>query len=63
MTFLRNHRDATAAMDFFVMKPSRTAPPSPWQNGVAERWIGSARRELLDRIVVINDRRATPPDR
>jgi putative transposase len=129
VTFLRNHRDAIAAMDFFVvptltfrmlyvwfaiehgrrrilhfhvtdhpeaawvvqqlreafpfdtaprhlvfdrdatfsahvistvkslgMKPSRTAPRSPWQNGVAERWIGSARRELLDRVVVINDR-------
>jgi transposase InsO family protein len=129
MTFLRNHRDAIAAMDFFVvptltfrmlyvwfaiehgrrrilhfhvtehpeaawvvqqlrdafpfdtaprhlvfdrdatfsahvistvkslaMKPSRTAPRSPWQNGAAERWIGSARRELLDRVVVINDR-------
>jgi len=114
MTFLRNHRDAIAAMDFFVvptltfrmlyvwfaiehgrrqilhfhvtdhpeaawvvqqlreafpfdtaprhlvfdrdatfsahvistvkslgMKPSRTAPRSPWQNGVAERWIGA----------------------
>ena len=30
------------------MKPTRTSPASPWQNGVAERWIGSCRRELLD---------------
>ena len=37
-------------------KPTRTAPRSPWQNGVAERWIGSVRRELLDHIVVFNDR-------
>jgi putative transposase len=37
-------------------KPTRTAPQSPWQNGVAERWIGSVRRELLDHVVVLNDR-------
>jgi putative transposase len=37
-------------------KPTRTAPRSPWQNGVAERWIGSVRRELLAHIVVFNDR-------
>ena len=37
-------------------KPTRTAPRSPWQNGVAERWIGSVRRELLDHVVVFNDR-------
>jgi putative transposase len=29
---------------------------TPWQNGVAERWIGSVRRELLDHVVVVNDR-------
>jgi putative transposase len=37
-------------------KPTRTAPRSPWQNGVAERWIGSVRRELLDHVVVFHDR-------
>ena len=31
-----------------------TAPRCPWQNGVAERWIGSVRRELLDHVVVLN---------
>ena len=129
MTFLHNHRDAIAAMDFFVVrtltfrvlyiwfaiqhgrrrivhfqvtdhpeaawvaqqlreafpfdtaprhlvfdrdgtfsdqvvsmvrslgaKPTRTAPRSPWQNGIAERWVGSVRRELLDHVVVFNDR-------
>jgi len=34
----------------------RTAPRSPWQNGVAERWIGNCRRELLDRVVILNER-------
>jgi len=33
-----------------------TAWKSPWQNGVAERWIGSVRRELLDRVVVLSER-------
>jgi transposase InsO family protein len=129
MTFLRNHRDAIAAMDFFVVPtiafrvlyvwfaiehgrrqivhfhvtdqpdaawvaqqlreafpfdtaphhlvfdrdgtfsaqvgatvkslgttPTRTSPRSPWQNGVAERWIGSVRRELLEHVVVFHDR-------
>ena len=26
----------------------RTSFESPWQNGVAERWVGSCRRELLE---------------
>ena len=37
------------------MKPTRTSPASRWQNGIAERWIGSCRRELLDHVIVIND--------
>jgi transposase InsO family protein len=31
------------------------APRSPWQNGYAERLIGSVRRECLDHIVVWGD--------
>lgn len=34
------------------IKPRRIAYRSPWQNGVAERWIGSCRRELLEHVVV-----------
>jgi len=30
-----------------------TAPRSPWQNGFAERLIGSIRRECLDHIIVL----------
>jgi hypothetical protein len=29
---------------------------SPWQNGIAERWVGSARRELLDHVIVLNEK-------
>jgi transposase InsO family protein len=32
-----------------------TAPASPWQNGVAERLIGSIRRECLDHIIVLGE--------
>jgi transposase InsO family protein len=33
-----------------------TAPRSPWQNGHAERLIGSIRRECLDHVIVFGDR-------
>src|ERR1700731_4105129 len=33
-----------------------TAPRSPWQNGHAERLIGSLRRECLDHAVVFGER-------
>ncbi len=36
--------------------PKRISYRSPWQNGVAERWIGSCRRELLDRVVILHER-------
>ena len=31
------------------------APGSPWQNGFAERLIGSIRRECVDHIVVLGE--------
>jgi putative transposase len=128
MTFLRNHKDAIAAMDFFVVptvrfrllyvwfvidherrriihfnvtasptagwvmqqlreafpddsaprflildndsifsakvtesirslgtESKRTAFRSPWQNGLAERWVGTCKREIIDHIIVINE--------
>jgi putative transposase len=37
-------------------QPVRTAFRSPWQNGVAERWVGSCRRDLLDHVIIMNER-------
>jgi putative transposase len=45
----------TAAKNMGI-KASRTAYRCPWQNPVAERWVGSARRELLDHVIVFNER-------
>jgi putative transposase len=33
-----------------------TAPQSPWQNPVAERFIGSVRRECLNHVLVLGER-------
>jgi putative transposase len=36
--------------------PVRTTFRIPWQNGVAERWVGSIRRDLLDHVIVLSER-------
>src|SRR6202167_3682569 len=33
----------------------QTSYQSPWQNGVAERWVESCRRDLLDHVIAINE--------
>ncbi len=45
----------TEIIDRIGIEPRRTAFRSPWQNGIAERWVGSARRELLDHVIVLNE--------
>ncbi|HYO81729.1 MAG TPA: integrase core domain-containing protein, partial [Bryobacteraceae bacterium] len=37
------------------LKAKRTSVQAPWQNGIAERWIGSCRREVLDHIIALNE--------
>jgi putative transposase len=41
------------------LRPKRTSVQSPWQNGVAERWVGGCRRELLDHVIPLNEASAT----
>jgi putative transposase len=40
----------------FDVEPKRTSFRSPWQNGVAERFVGSCRRDLLDHVIALNER-------
>jgi len=44
------------AVKSFGIQPKRTNFRSPWQNGVAERWVGNCRRDLLDHVIVLNKR-------
>ena len=39
----------------FGIEPIRISYRSPWQNGTAERWILSCRRELLEHVVVFSE--------
>ena len=37
------------------LKTKRTSVRAPWQNGTAERWVGSCRREILDHVIAWNE--------
>jgi transposase InsO family protein len=47
--------DVFAFLQASGIKPIRTSIRSPWQNGVAERWVGSCRREMLDHLIPLNE--------
>ncbi len=59
--YLIHDRDATFSSSVIEtaqtlgMKSIRTPFKSPWQNGVAERFVGSCRRDLLDHVIVLNE--------
>jgi putative transposase len=48
--------EVPAAVRSLRVSPVRTAFESPWQNGVAERWVGTCRRDLLDHIIAVDER-------
>jgi len=48
--------EAIAAVKATRIISKRTSFRSPWQNGIAERWEGSCRRDLQDRTVALNER-------
>ena len=37
------------------LKLKRTSVEAPWQSGVAERWVGTYRREVLDHVIALNE--------
>ena len=48
--------DVVSSAKAMGSEPVRTAFRSPWQNEVAERWVGSCRRDLLDHVIILNER-------
>ena len=48
--------EVLAAVHSLKMSPVRTSFESPWQNGIAERWVGSCRQDLLDHVIALNER-------
>jgi len=49
-------REVPVAVRSLKMSPVRTSFESPWQNAVAERWVESCRRDLLDHVIAVNER-------
>jgi hypothetical protein len=47
--------EVPTAVRSLSVNPLRTSFESPWQNGVAERWVGSCRRDLLDHIIAVDE--------
>jgi transposase InsO family protein len=45
-----------ARVDHLGIRQLKIAPRSPWQNGYAERFVGTLRRELLDHLIVLGER-------
>jgi transposase InsO family protein len=48
--------DVPVAIQSMKIACVQTSLQSPWQNGVAERWVGSCRGELLDHVIALNER-------
>src|SRR6202022_3768584 len=48
--------DVPVAIQSMKIACVQTSLQSPWQNGVAERWVGSCRRDLLDHVIALNQR-------
>jgi hypothetical protein len=49
-------RCPSEGFDQWAFATDQPSPRSPWQNGYAERLIGSIRRECLDHVVVFGER-------
>jgi len=59
--FLLRDRDTkfTASFNGAGIDVVRTPPQSPQANAVAERWVGTVRRECTDRLLIVSERYLT----
>ena len=48
--------EVTRTLKGMGIKIVTTAYRSPWQNGVAERWVLSVRQDLLNNVIVLGER-------
>lgn len=48
--------EVPAVIRSMKIKCVRTSLRSPWQNGIAERWVESCRRDLLDHVIALSER-------
>ena len=46
--------EVDTALQSMGSQSTKTSFRSPWQNGIAERFVGSCRRDLLDHVIVFN---------
>ena len=51
----RHDADVIGFLKATGLKVKQTSVQAPWQNGVAERWVGSCRREILDHVIPLNE--------
>ena len=54
----RDTKFSREVLDFLAssgIKPVRTSVRSPWQNGTAERWVETARRDCFDHVIALNE--------
>jgi hypothetical protein len=48
--------EVPVAVRYLKISPVRTSFARPWQNGEAERWVESCRRDTLDHVIAVNER-------
>jgi len=48
--------DVLAVIEHMGIRRKQITPYGPWQNDAAERWVATVRRDLLDHVIVLNER-------
>ena len=52
--------EVTAMVKMIGISPKRISYRSPWQDGVAERWVQSCRHDMLGHVIVFNGKHLKP---